>query len=185
VTALTAALGRPVRVAVSWAEPARTVAVWFIAGLIGAALLVLSLGRLFGYQPLIVSSAGMQPTIAGGDLVLTREIRPLEARIGDVVSYRDRRHAGRLVTQRVRAVRPHGRMVRLVTKGDANIALERWSVPITGRVGRVEYRVPAVGPLVGWLGDGGRRLFLLLGSGVLLLGLELGVRSRTRREGSP
>jgi hypothetical protein len=36
-----------------------------------------------------------------------------------------------------------------VTKGDANNSVERWTVPATGRIGRVQLRIPKIGyPLV-------------------------------------
>jgi signal peptidase len=39
--------------------------------------------------------------------------------------------------------------VNVVTKGDANDTVERWSVPASGHIGRVMLRVPYVGyPLV-------------------------------------
>jgi signal peptidase len=91
----------------------------------------------------------MEPTIHVGDVVIDKKISPLDARPGDVVTFSDPTGKKRLITHRVRGYRVKGDTVQIVTKGDANNAVERWSVPANGRIGRVELRVWKIGyPLV-------------------------------------
>ena len=50
----------------------------------------------------------------------------------------------------------------MVTKGDANNTVQRWSIPADGRVGRVLYRVPRAGYLLAGTRTRYGRIFLLL-----------------------
>jgi signal peptidase I len=133
-------------------------------GLTGA-LLVPS---LFGYNILTVISGSMEPTLEVGSIVVDERIAPLDARPGDIVSFHDPSRGDRLVTHRLQSVRADGRIASMVTKGDANNAVERWSVPTDGEIGRVVYHVPKVGYVRGALTGIGARL------GLLLIALGLG-----------
>ena len=50
-----------------------------------------------------------------------------------------------MITHRVRSTREHDGVVSVVTKGDANNTVERWTIPVDGQLGRVQYRVAHVG----------------------------------------
>ena len=127
-----------------------TAGLW--AGIGGGSVLLASvaLPSLLGFRSLTVMSGSMAPAIHTGDVVVTRPIPPLAARVGDVVTFQDPSRPDRLITHRVRAVRASGAGVEFETKGDANNATERWQVPPDGRIGRVVYRVPALGYLLHW-----------------------------------
>src|SRR5437763_11290904 len=108
---------------------------WVAAGFV-IALLVAAVAPLpFGLHTYVVRSGSMSPTIDTGDLVITRSISPSEAKVGEIVMFKDPEQAGRLITHRVRAMHePHGRLYR-VTRGDANTGLEHRNVPATGTQG--------------------------------------------------
>jgi hypothetical protein len=57
--------------------------------------------------------------------------------------------AGRITTHRLRGVRrrPDGHFA-FTTKGDANNAVERWTMPADGRLSRAVYRVPRIGSVL-------------------------------------
>jgi signal peptidase I len=122
------------------------------AGIGGGSVLLASvaLPSVVGFRSLTVMSGSMAPAIHTGDVVVTRPIPPLAARVGDVVTFQDPSRPDRLITHRVREVRASGATVEFETKGDANNATERWQVPADGRIGRVVYKVPALGYLVYW-----------------------------------
>jgi signal peptidase len=135
----------------------------------GAGLVVaLALPFAGGARPYTVMSGSMEPAIDTGDVVIVRFIRPADARLGDVVTFDDPRHSGRLITHRVRAMSYRGDRLRFVTKGDANTAVERWSVPERGRIARVAYRIPTVGRVELAAGSGGLRLALVVLPALLL-----------------
>jgi signal peptidase I len=118
---------------------------WTLLGLGLGAILALVAPFALGARTLTVRSGSMEPALHTGDAVVSTPIRPLDARPGDIVTFHDPARGGALVTHRLRSVRARGVRVEAVTKGDANNAIERWSVPTDGEIGRVAYRVPAVG----------------------------------------
>lgn len=146
-------------------------AVALVLGLAVAALAT----KILGLQGLSVLSGSMFPAIATGDVVVNAPIRPLDARPGDIVTFKDPRSQSRLITHRVRDVQRHGGLVHFVTKGDANNTPERWRVGVDGRIGRTVARVPRLGFALGWLGTPlGRFGFIVLPA--LLLGVAELVR---------
>lgn len=156
---------------------------WAAAGLCAGLLAALALPLAVGMRPFTVMTGSMAPAIAPGDVVVVDRIAPLDARVGDIVTFRDPDGSGRLISHRVRAVRADGGRVAFRTRGDANSESERWSVPASGSIGRVAYTVPAIGTLVHAAG-GGWRLALLVLPLVVLLSFEL-VRLWRPRHGAP
>jgi signal peptidase len=145
----------------------------FVVGIaMGLALGIVALvgvPNLIGGKSFTVMSGSMTPAILTGDVVLDERIRPLDARIGDIITFKDPRRA-RLLTHRLRSVRRKGDMMQMVTKGDANNTVERWAIPVRGELGRVRYRVPMVGRLL-WRTRTPQARILLVAVPALLLGL--------------
>jgi signal peptidase len=124
-------------------------AAWAVGAFCMALLAVVALPNAVGMRSFTVMSGSMEPTIHVGDVVIDKKIRPLDARPGDVVTFSDPTGRKRLITHRIRSMRVQGNTVQVVTKGDANNTVERWTVPANGRIGRVELRVWKLGyPLV-------------------------------------
>lgn len=105
---------------------------------------IIALPNVVGYRALTVLSGSMEPTLETGSVVLDDVISPLEARPGDILTFKDPLRR-RLLTHRLQSMRVDGGKVQMVTLGDANDAPERWSVAVNGEVGRVAYHVPKVG----------------------------------------
>ena len=146
------------------------VACWALLGAGGALVAVLIGPLAFDMRPLVVLSGSMEPVLAVGDVAVVERIRPGDARVGDVVTF-TAPETGRLTTHRVRATRRDGAKIEFVTKGDANNATERWTLPLDGRLSRAAYRVPLVGHVatrlrtpLGWA--------LLVGAPLLLLAAQ-------------
>ena len=124
-------------------------AAWAVGAFCMTLLAVVALPNAMGMRSFTVMSGSMEPTIHVGDVVIDKKISPLDARPGDVVTFSDPTGRKRLITHRIRSLRVQGNTVRVVTKGDANNAVELWTVPADGRIGRVELRVWKLGyPLV-------------------------------------
>ena len=151
------------------ARAAAGAALWLTLGAAAGLAGAIVVPSLLGMKALTVISGSMEPTLGVGSLVLDERIAPLDARPGDIVSFPDPTRGGTLVTHRVRRVRAEGATAFFVTKGDANNASERWSVPTKGEIGRVAYHVPKVGYVRAFI-TGRNARFAILG-GVLLLGL--------------
>jgi signal peptidase len=142
--------------------------VYAFAGFALAIAAAATLPTLFGFQSFAVLSGSMEPAIGTGDIVVVRKIAPLDARIGDVVTFRSPESPDRLVTHRATSVQASGETVTFVTKGDANTGIERWSIAAGGTIGKVEYRIPKLGYVTNRVGSRfGRFAFLVLPALVL------------------
>ena len=141
---------------------------------VAVGLLVAIAGPIaIGWRPFTVMSGSMEPAIDTGAVVVTEPIAPLEARVGDVVTFADPHQPGRLISHRVRLIRARGDKASFVTKGDANNVQERWSVRTDGRIGRVVYHVPRVGYLAVAAARPSGRLALVAIPALLLAVFEL------------
>jgi signal peptidase I len=128
---------------------------------------------LFGGRSLTVMSGSMEPALGVGDVVINSRVSPAEVRVGDIVTFNDPEGTGKLITHRVRRLRIVDGTAKVVTKGDNTNAVERWDMPATGTLGRVEYHVPLLGFLVFWLHGPFASVALIVIPAVLLAGYEL------------
>jgi len=157
------------------------IAIWLADGLAAGLILAAGAPVLAGLRSFTVMSGSMKPALGVGDVVVTRSIAAHEARAGDVITFNDPDHRGRLITHRVTAVHLAGDRVFVATKGDANNHAERWSTPANGHVGRVAYHLPLIGYGLVWTHGRYARLLLVVVPAVLLAFLELGRIWRPRR----
>ena len=148
-------------------------ALWTALGVLAGLLLTLTIPRLLGKPVLVVLTGSMEPAVATGDVVIESRISPLEAKVGDVVTFRDPERPDRLITHRVRRVRTKADEISFTTKGDANNTAETWKIPRHGGIGRVEYRVPKLGYVVAWISGPAARLLLVVIPALLLGFFEL------------
>jgi signal peptidase len=136
----------------------------------------------FHARPLVVLSGSMEPALRTGDVSVVRSIAPLDARPGDIVTFRDPDNADRLITHRVRAMRVQGDAVVFRTRGDANNVSEHWRVPASGEIGRLMYRIPKLGWVLSYARSKGLFMLMLGGALALLLELELGAIWRSEED---
>jgi signal peptidase len=151
----------------------RTLVLWIGLGLLAGTLLAAVAPQLAGYRSFTVRSGSMTPAIETGDVVVTRPISPLSARVGDIVTFVDPEGTGKLFSHRVQSVRAAGDDVAFVTRGDANTSTERWRVPADGSIGKVVYRIPKVGYALVYLDSPPARLALIAIPALLLLWVAL------------
>jgi signal peptidase I len=147
----------------------RTLVLWVGLGLLFGTLFAAVAPQLLGFRSFTVRSGSMTPAIETGDVVVTKPISPLAARVGDVVTFVDPEGTGKLFSHRVQSVRAAGDEVAFVTRGDANTSTERWRVPANGSIGRVAYRIPKIGYALSWIDNGPARLALIAIPALLLL----------------
>jgi signal peptidase I len=120
------------------------------------------------HSTMTVLSGSMTPTLRVGDVVVDQRIAPLDARVGDVITFRDPEDARKLYTHRVVGISVTGDTVSFVTKGDANTGVERWSIPESGSLGRVMLRVPKLGYVTDRAGSRVGKLLLIVAPAFLL-----------------
>ena len=150
-----------------------TIAGWTVAGFAIVLAVTLVVAHASGRQSLTVMSGSMEPTIDTGDVVVAKPIAPMDARVGDVVTYKEPHGEGRLITHRVKKMQALEDKVRFTTQGDANDTSERWQVATSGQIARVTHRVPKLGYGLGFLRDPSKRLFLIAIPALLLGVFEL------------
>lgn len=150
------------------ARRARLFVLWLGLGALFAALLAAAAPLAIGDHSFTMRSGSMTPTLETGDVVVTEPIAPLSARVGQIVTFRDPEGSGKLFSHRVQSIRPAGDVVHFVTRGDANTATERWSVPADGTLGRVVYRVPKIGYALVWTATPEGRIGLIAIPALLL-----------------
>jgi signal peptidase len=146
---------------------------WCAGGFCFALLIAAVAPMALGLHTYTVRSGSMTPAIRTGDIVVDQPISPTDAAAGDIVTFKDPEGSDRLITHRARAISRSGDRIDFVTRGDANNTLEHWSVPANGRIGRVLFRVPAIGYPLTWIGSGLGRLGLIVIPALALLCLGL------------
>jgi len=143
---------------------------WAVFGFVTVVVAFLVLPPLAGRHNFAILSGSMTPTLDIGDLVIEQPVRPTQIRVGDIVTFRDPDNPKRLLTHRVVRYHVSPAQVDVVTRGDANHTVERWSIPTSGTVGVVEFRVPKAGYLLMHGGGSYGRVAVVL-IPALLLGL--------------
>jgi signal peptidase I len=149
------------------------VVLWTIGGVLFGVCMAVTVPFFFGIKSLTVLSGSMEPTIHVGDIVVVRQISPLDARIGDVVTFRDPAERDKLITHRVRKMSVADSVVSFETKGDANTSVERWKIGTDGTIGLVMYRVPKLGYALFYVHGTLGRLLLVVVPALLLGGYEI------------
>jgi signal peptidase len=119
---------------------------WTAAGVTTGLVLALFAPSVMGGSSFTVMSGSMTPALRTGDVVVESRLAARDARVGDVITFRDPEGSHRLITHRVRRLRLGADgTVSLVTKGDDANAVQRWSVPADGSIGLVRLRIPFLG----------------------------------------
>jgi signal peptidase len=134
-----------------------TAAFWLVLGVAVGLAAATTVPSLFDYRTFNILTGSMEPSIRAGAVVVDEPIKPAEARPGQVITFPDPNHRGRLLTHRVKRVTVRRGRVFAVTKGDANDVVERWNVPANEEIGRVAFAAPKLGYVRQWAaGRGGR-----------------------------
>jgi signal peptidase I len=137
----------------SIARRAGNVVLWLLLAAVATlAVLMVLIPRLTGWVPLTILTGSMEPTIPTGSQVVVRtidgEADAANLDIGDVVTFMPYPQDPTLVTHRIvsRTLSPGGD-VSFGTQGDANDAVDSWTLTATQLRGVVQYHVPYAGYL--------------------------------------
>ena len=120
-----------------------------LAAVVGVLVLAVTvLAQVSGFQPLVVRSGSMEPTVRTGSMVLVRSVPLEEIAVGDVVSVV--RADGTRVMHRVLTVSLAGGAATVTLKGDANEDPDPAPV-VTRSADELVWTVPAVGRAAAFL----------------------------------
>lgn len=152
-----------------------------IAWALTAVLVVGAVGfvglRVAQWRPMVVLTGSMAPTLASGDLLMVSPQPASDVERGDIITFSRPRGQRETLSHRVVAVERGGEVPRswlgVTTRGDANPAPERWSIPEHGTVGRTRAHLGGLGVLAQFMaGTVSRGLATALVT-LLLAGLAL------------
>lgn len=134
---------------------------------------------LFGWEPVLITSGSMGPTISAGDLILLEEPDDASALAqGTVITFEDPDAPGALITHRIDGVREDG---QYRTRGDANASQDPTPVAPEDVVGVGRLLVPLVGLPILWL-DTSLLGFVLFIGGTMAALLAATATNRAGRE---
>jgi len=108
-----------------------------------AVILVWSSTGLLGFQPNIIASGSMTPTLDIGDIVVTVQTHPEAIKVGDIIQYWREGEPAPII-HRVIETYKSGGATYFVTKGDANNAPDDPITP-TQTVGKLIITIPKLG----------------------------------------
>jgi len=108
-----------------------------------AVLLIWGSTGLLGFQPNIIASGSMRPTLDVGDIAITIQTRPETIKVGDIIQYW-REGEPATIIHRVIEIYKSGGTTYIVTKGDANNAPDDPITP-TQTVGKLIFTIPKLG----------------------------------------
>jgi signal peptidase len=115
---------------------------WIAIAVTGVILVWGSTG-LLGFQPSIIASGSMRPTLDVGDIAITVQTRPENIKVGDVIQYWRQGDPAPII-HRVIEINYTGGVTYITTKGDANTAPDE-PIMVTGTVGRLVFTIPKLG----------------------------------------
>ncbi|MEA4966210.1 MAG: signal peptidase I [Oscillospiraceae bacterium] len=110
-----------------------------------AAVLPLTLPKLFGFQLFEILSGSMEPTLPVHSVIYVQECDPATLQSGDIITFRLESGSDLVETHRVVSVDTVSQSI--VTKGDANEANDQTQVLFTSVVGKVPFHLPWLGLL--------------------------------------
>ena len=115
---------------------------WVAMAIIGVIFIWGSTG-LLGFQPNVIASGSMRPTLDVGDIAVTVQTRPENIKVGDIIKYWRQGEPAPTI-HRVIQVDRAGGITYIVTKGDANDAPDE-PITVTQTVGKVVLIIPKIG----------------------------------------
>ena len=108
-----------------------------------AVILIWGSTGLLGFQPSIIASGSMRPTLDVGDIAITVQTRPETIKVGDIIQYWKQGEPAPTI-HRVVEVYKAGDTTYFVTRGDANNAPDDPISP-TRTVGKLIFTIPKLG----------------------------------------
>ena len=102
-------------------------------------LAVIGYKGIFGYRYLDILTSSMRPTMPEGTLVVIKETKASDLKVGDIITYLPSK-ATDYVTHRIKSINDNG---TFITKGDANNTVDISPVSEKQIAGKVVFKIPA------------------------------------------
>lgn len=131
---------------------------------------------MMGYEVMTVLSGSMEPAIHTGSVIAIKPVDdPKHYKVGDVITFKAPDDKQKLITHRIKEVKPKGDLVEYITKGDANKTADLEPVPAGNIVGQyANFTVPYVGYMLSFAKSKAGLIWLMIVPGALLVVWQLG-----------
>lgn len=117
-------------------------------------LLFLIYSSLLPYKNLpkffIVTSGSMEPLVTTGSLALTKNIKPSDIKIGDIVAFTSPSNPKETILHRIYAIKSLSPLL-FSTKGDHNSTPDQWDLTESGLKGQYFFSVPYLGKIIAFI----------------------------------
>lgn len=104
----------------------------------------------FGYTPFIIVSGSMEPTIKTNDVIITKEIKKADIKVGDILSYKSTED-DIIVTHRVIEIKEESGETIYTLKGDKNSVADEEVITYSKIHGKYLCSIPFIGILVTYI----------------------------------
>lgn len=124
---------------------------------------------VFGYTPVVIQSASMEPSIKTGSIVYCHKVDTFdELKIDDVITFQEH-DEGSMVTHRIKELHSEEKTIR--TKGDKNDNFDKQILNFNNIKGRVEsFTIPIVGYCLAYM----QNLYVIaIMAGMIILNVAL------------
>lgn len=120
---------------------------------------------IMGNKFFSVLTGSMEPTIMTGDLIITKQVKPQQIKVGDIITFASP-NSNNITTHRVIEVINENEDIKYITKGDANNTKDPSPVEDEMLIGKVEKCIPKLGQIILWIKS---KLSLILVTIILII----------------
>ena len=114
--------------------------------------------NILGFYGFTVTTGSMDPTIKGGDYIISTKLRNENIKIGDIITFVE---DNTLITHRVIKIKKENGVVKsVITKGDANNIEDDFEVSRSNIVCTYIFAIPKVGYLINYIKNANKLILI-------------------------
>lgn len=116
--------------------------------------------EIMGCKIFVVLTGSMEPEIAVGDMIIVRDIEPVDVNKEDIITYQSS-ESNNIITHRVKRILSNNK-IEFITKGDANKVEDPNVVGSDRLIGKVIGHVPKVGCALRFIQNNAKAVLLII-----------------------
>lgn len=124
-----------------------------------------------GWRIFTVSSGSMSPNISSGSLIITKKEN--DYLVGDAVTFEIDKNKRDYTTHRIFKIDDKDNIIKFITKGDANDALDNNLITSEQIIGKVVFQVPFLGTIITTAKTNFGKVFLIIIPVIIIIYVEI------------
>ena len=132
--------------------------------------------NIFGYKSYIIKTNSMEPTINIGDVVITKEVKEKDIKVGDVITFMQ---DGEVITHRITNIENYDQKAQYTTKGDNNNIEDTFKILYEDIEGKHILTIPYLGKIVQQLDN---KIVFLIITLIILIYLFFRIQNQEKKE---